>query len=430
MKFLPQTLLGRTALLIALILVLSQVSSTLLFRFYYDGLRAQRATDQVIANLSSIEAALDSLPVETQQIFLKRLTQEQGIEFSSSGVAPMGREPGTRLLRDVSERLKLRYGEAHLGIKNIEEPVFWVRLSDPRQNYWIGMPLTGINRGFPWPRVQWLFVGSLLSLIGAYLVVRRINRPLDQLVQAAGEIGKGKMPLLPETGPAEIRRVCGAFNQMARDVQQLDKDRNLLLAGVSHDLRTPLARLRLAIELLENTSDPGLRQGMIQDIEDMDLIINQFLAYVRHGTDETSCPGDLNRLLQELAERHVEPGKKITLYLSALPAIHFKPLAMQRLLNNLLDNALLHGNSEVEIHTQALPDRAVVKVMDRGPGIPESERQRVLQPFTQLTARGEVGAGLGLAIVDRIARLHRGTISLWARDGGGLEARLELPLAP
>lgn len=216
---------------------------------------------------------------------------------------------------------------------------------------------------------------------------------------------------------------------LARDVQQLDRDRNLLLAGVSHDLRTPLARLRLAAELLENTSDPVLRHDMIHDIEHMDGIISQFLAYVRHGSDEAARPGDLNRLLQELSERYSDAQGKITLHLAALPMIRFKPLAMQRLLSNLLENAWLHGNSEVEVHTQALPDRVVIKVLDRGPGIPESERQKMMQPFTQLaSAREEKGAGLGLAIVDRIARLHRGKISLLSREGGGLEARLELPL--
>ncbi len=428
MKLLPQTLLGRTALLIALILILSQVASTLLFRFYYDGLRAQRTADMVIANLSSIEAALEFLPAERQQIFLKRLAADQGIKIAPGAASPAGQEPSSDTLRDISERLKQRYGEAsHLGLRDGDDPVFWVKLSAP-ESYWIGMPLTGISKGFPWPRVQWLLVGGLLSLLGAYLVVQRINRPLYQLAQAAREIGKRNIPLLPETGPAEIRRVCGAFNQMARDVQQLDQDRNLLLAGVSHDLRTPLARLRLAIELLENTSDPALRQDMIQDIEDMDLIINQFLAYIRHGTDEAACPGDLNRLLHDLVERYTETGKHITLHLSPLPMIRFKPLAMQRLFGNLLDNALLHGNSEVEIHTLALSDDAIIKVLDRGPGIPECDRQRVLKPFIQLSARGESGAGLGLAIVDRIARLHHGKLSLLTREGGGLEAVLEIPL--
>lgn len=430
MKFLPQTLLGRTALLIALILILSQTASTLLFRFYYNGPRAQQTADLIIANLNSIGAALEILPAAAQPVFLKRLTVEQDVRVLPGSTPSVKQQSNSAFFGAVCERLEQHYGEAaYVSLKDQGDPVFWVKLSATPQSYWIGLPLNRVSRGFPWPRVQWLFIGGLLSLLGAYLVVRRINRPLYQLAQAAQDIGQGKTPLLAETGPEEIRRVCRAFNQMARDVQQLDSDRNLLLAGVSHDLRTPLARLRLAIELLENTGDPALRHDMIQDIETMDEIISQFLAYVRQGVDEAAAPSDLNRLLQELSERFNAPGQDITLHLAPLPLLPFKPLAMQRLFSNLLSNAVLHGNSDIEVHTQALPDRIVVKVLDRGPGIPEAERQRMLQPFMQMaSARRDKGAGLGLAIVDRIARLHNGSINLLPREGGGLEAHLELPI--
>jgi two-component system osmolarity sensor histidine kinase EnvZ len=216
---------------------------------------------------------------------------------------------------------------------------------------------------------------------------------------------------------------------MAQDVAQLNRDRNLLLAGVSHDLRTPLSRVRLAVEMLAKDTDPELRQSMIQDIEDMDAIVSQFLGYVREGSDEAAGQGDLNHLIREVSERFSRRGKNISLHLQTLPAVSFKPLAMQRLLSNLLDNALRHGGPEIEIYTKQVTDSIIVKVSDSGPGIPEFERQRLMQPFTRLNpARGQVGAGLGLAIVDKIAKLHSGKISLLTRDGGGLEVRLELPL--
>jgi two-component system osmolarity sensor histidine kinase EnvZ len=181
--------------------------------------------------------------------------------------------------------------------------------------------------------------------------------------------------------------------------------------------------------MLGKDTDPELRQSMIQDIEDMDAIVSQFLGYVREGSDETTRQGDLNHLVREVSERFSRRGKNISLYLQTLPAVSFKPLAMQRLLSNLLDNAMRHGGPEIEIHTQRVADSIIVKVSDSGPGIPESERQRLMQPFTRLNpARGQAGAGLGLAIVDKITKLHGGKIFLLTRDGGGLEVRLELPL--
>ncbi|HLQ25825.1 MAG TPA: ATP-binding protein [Acidiferrobacterales bacterium] len=431
MKLLPQTLLGRTALLIALILVLSQVSSTLLFRFYYHNFRAQQAASLIVSNINSIEAALKVLPLDAQQDFLQHISLNQDTRILPGTSVPSMQEPNTPFLRALYSRLKDQYGKVpRLSLTDRDGPVLWVRLPAVRQDYWIGMSLKNIDRGFPWPYIGWFFVGGVLSLLGAFLVVRRINRPLHQLANAAADIGRGKTPpLLAETGPLELRMVSHAFNQMAQDVEQLNKDRNLLLAGVSHDLRTPLSRVRLAVEMLEKDTDPELRQSMIQDIEDMDAIVSQFLGYVREGSDEATGHGDLNRLIREVSERFSRRGKNISLHLQTLPAAAFKPLAMQRLLSNLLDNALRHGGPDVEIHTRCVTGCIIVKVADSGPGIPESERQRLMQPFTRLNpARGQAGAGLGLAIVDKIAKLHGGKISLLTRAGGGLEVRLELPL--
>jgi len=432
-KLLPQTLLGRTALLIALLLVLSQISSTVLFRIYYHSFRAQQAASLIVSNINTIEAALKVLPVDAQRDFLRHISLNQDTRILPGASVPPAQAPNTPFLRALYDRLRDQYSkQPHLNLTGKDGPILWVKLPDARQDYWIGMSLKNIDRGFPWPYVGWFFVGGLLSLLGAFLVVQRINRPLRQLANAAADIGRGKMPpLLAESGPAEFRTVSLAFNQMAQDVAQLNRDRDLLLAGVSHDLRTPLSRVRLAVEMLEKDTDPELKESMIQDIEDMDAIVSQFLGYVREGSDEATGQGDLNHLIREVSERFTRRGKSISLHLQTLPAVAFKPLAMQRLLSNLLDNAVRHGGPEVEIYTKQVADRVIVKVADSGPGIPESERQRLMQPFTRLNpARGQVGAGLGLAIVDKIAKLHGGKVCLLTRDGGGLEVRLELPLNP
>jgi two-component system osmolarity sensor histidine kinase EnvZ len=178
---------------------------------------------------------------------------------------------------------------------------------------------------------------------------------------------------------------------------------------------------------------PDVRDGMTQDIEDMDAIVSQFLDFAREGSRESTDPAaDLNAMVRSLAERYEKRGEQVRLRLRPLPPLRLKPLAMQRMITNLVDNALLHGSPEVEIETAREPHAAVLRILDRGPGIPPAEVDRVMQPFTRLEAArtGTRGSGLGLAIVDRIARLHGGQLKLAPREGGGLEARVELPLEP
>jgi two-component system osmolarity sensor histidine kinase EnvZ len=227
----------------------------------------------------------------------------------------------------------------------------------------------------------------------------------------------------------EIRTLARAFNQMSADLKRLDDERALLLAGVSHDLRTPLSRIRLGLEMMDDRGDAELRTGLVQDVEDIDAAINQFLDFARVTDGEPVVPdGDLEAIARELCERYARAGKDVTLAPGGLPPLPLRPLAMQRLVANLVDNALRHAGGRVELSTSVENGKAVLEVLDRGPGIPPADAERMLQPFTRLNAaRSGPGTGLGLAIVDRIARMHGGTVKLLPRDGGGLRARVELP---
>jgi two-component system osmolarity sensor histidine kinase EnvZ len=217
---------------------------------------------------------------------------------------------------------------------------------------------------------------------------------------------------------------------VASDLKRLDEERALLLAGVSHDLRTPLSRIRLGVEMMDDKGDDALRTGMIQDIADIDAAINQFLDFARITEGEAAMPdGDLNAIVREVCERYVRSGKDVTTQYETLPPLKLRPLAAHRLIANLVDNGLRHGNSHVEVSTAKQGGAAVLEVLDRGPGIPPDQAERMLQPFTRMnSARSDAGTGLGLAIVDRIARLHGGRVQLLPRDGGGLRVRVELPL--
>ncbi|MEZ0317839.1 MAG: ATP-binding protein, partial [Methylophilaceae bacterium] len=257
------------------------------------------------------------------------------------------------------------------------------------------------------------------------------NRPLNLLVKAADRIREGERPpQLPEDGIDELREVSRTFNQMTEALTQLDAERTLLLAGVSHDLRTPLARLRLAVEMLPEEQACSLRDGMVQDITDMDSIIHQFLDFVRGVEGEPTQMIDLNPLLKSLFDRHTRAGRKLILRLAPTHLIPLRPLAIQRLLNNLIDNAFAYSQSEVTVETTIMANTVVLSVLDNGPGIPPSQMARLLRPFERLdTARGnKSGSGLGLAIASRIAKLHKGHLELINRPTGGLEARLTLPI--
>jgi two-component system osmolarity sensor histidine kinase EnvZ len=262
--------------------------------------------------------------------------------------------------------------------------------------------------------------------------VFRVRRPLAALTRAAADIGRGRIPApLEESGPDEIRTVSRAFNQMARDLERLEDDRALILAGVSHDLRTPLARLRLGLEMAG--ADPQLKTGMTADIDDIDRIIGQFLDFARAARGEPLAAVDLAALAREIAGRYRETGHALADGIAAVPELALRPLSVRRLISNLLDNAFRYGEKDVRLRVVPQGGGAAVEVLDRGPGIPAEEVERLKQPFTRIeteTARsGKGGSGLGLAIVDRIARMHGGTFDLVPREGGGLIARVAFPRA-
>jgi two-component system osmolarity sensor histidine kinase EnvZ len=296
--------------------------------------------------------------------------------------------------------------------------------------YWVRVPRERVERRIA---LQWLGWGALalvLSLLAAYLIVSRLNLPLRALASAASVIGRGKMPEpVSEKGPEEIRTLSHAFNEMTRDLARLDADRALILAGVSHDLRTPLSRLRLGMEM--SGGDAQLKEGMTADIEEMDRTINQFLDFARTDGGEAFQPADLSAIAEEVVEHFRRRGKAVDTRLSSVPELPLQAMAMRRVVLNLIDNALRYGEGEVSVATRAGPGEVVLEVADRGPGIPAAEVERLKQPFTRLEiARSDKGgAGLGLAIVERVARAHGGSLDLLARDGGGLIARIRLPLS-
>jgi len=197
-------------------------------------------------------------------------------------------------------------------------------------------------------------------------------------------------------------------------------------AGISHDLRTPLARVRLAADLC---ADESLRCGLILDVAQMDAVIRQFLDYARLDENETAVLTDVGALVGEVAQSFATAAKFINLELQAVPPFAVRPWLLKRALANLLDNALKYGGGDIAVQLTQQADKVVLAVLDKGAGIPDEQLESIKRPFVRLdAARGDVaGSGLGLAIVERAARLHGGEFHLEQREGGGLVAKLVLP---
>jgi two-component system osmolarity sensor histidine kinase EnvZ len=431
MTLLPRTLLWRSFLLISLLMVISVAAWFQILRNFERQPRAKQMAQMVVSVVNLTRAALVTAHADKRRELLLDLSDREGIRIYPAELGdklvPPSEGPFTRLLnteirRQLGEETRLASGMGELR-------GFFISFHIEDDEYWVMLPRERVERPFPWQWLGWTALALLLSLIGAWLIVSRINQPLKALAAAAVDIGKGRTPApLPESGPVEIEALARSFNQMSQDLARLDADRALILAGVSHDLRTPLARLRLSAEMSGN--DGALKQGMIADIGEMDAIIGQFLDFARTQSEEPVTPTDVAALAREVVEHQLRLGHALRADIEPVPVQALRRMGIKRLISNLVDNALAYGEKDVCVATRGEGGRLILEVLDRGPGIPPQQAERLKQPFTRLeqARSGKGGSGLGLAIVDRIARHHGGSFELLPREGGGLIARVSLPL--
>jgi len=426
----PRSLLWRTFILLAALVLASTAGWFGIFRASEVEPRARQISQNLVSIVNITRTALVNSRPELRRELLSELAEREGIQVYTAEpgerLAPPADRPVLNLALELA-RQQLGEGTRFAGERD-GKPGLWLSFQIDDDEYWLRIPRERIERQIALRWLGWGALALVLSLLAAYFLVSRLNRPLRALAQAASAIGKGKIPdPVHESGPEEIRTLSHAFNQMSKDLARLDADRALILAGVSHDLRTPLSRLRLGLEM--SGADPQLREGMTADIEEMDRTINQFLDFARTDGGETLQHADLAAIAAEVAEHYRRRGKSVATDLSHVPELPLQALSMRRVVLNLVDNALRYGELDVSIAVRAEDGAAVLDVADRGPGIPASEVERLKQPFTRLEAArsDKGGAGLGLAIVERVVRAHRGTFELLAREGGGLVARIRLP---
>ena len=421
-------------LLIALLLAISIYASLKIFDYFDREPRATTAALQAVTIVNYTRASLIASHEDRRLALLTELSGREGVRVYVADfledIEPLPNDPFINLIANkIRERLGV---ETIITINHYGIPGLWISFNVEQDDFWVVIPKIQVDRPFPWHWLGWAAVIGLLSLLGAYVIASRINQPLKLLVYAADRLRRGEpAPRLPEAGVAELREVSRTFNEMAESLVRLDSERTLLLAGVSHDIRTPLARLRIAVELLPDEGCESLKQGMVEDIADMDNIIHQFLDFVRGVEGEPTKMMDINSLLTALHDRQARAGRDLKLSLSSTYFIPLRPLAMQRLLDNLVGNAYAYSKGVVEVSSKITAEKIVISVLDNGPGIPTEHAQRLLRPFERMDSarnKNEGGSGLGLAICNRIAKLHRGSLELINRPTGGLEARLSLPI--
>ena len=420
-------------LLIAFLLAIGQVASLKIFEYFEREPRAEATALQAVTVVNYTRASLIASQDNLRLALLSELTGKEGVRvYYADFMEEIEPLPADPFINMVAEKIRERLGVEtiitvnHYGIQGL-----WVSFNIGQDDFWVVIPKLHVERGFPWQWLGWGALILLLSLAGGYFIALRINRPLHLLMNAANRLRNGEQPeKLPEGSFAELREVNDTFNKMADSLAELDAERTLILAGVSHDIRTPLARLRLSVEMLPDDGCASLKNGMVQDIADMDNIIHQFLDFVKGVEGEPTEMTDVNTLLQAVHDRQLRAGRDLVVQLAPTYNIPIKPLAMQRLLDNLVGNAYAYGNGQVRIASKVTADNIIISVFDNGPGIPETHVEKLLRPFERLdTARSNAGgSGLGLAIADRIAKQHHGKLELINRPEGGLEARLSLPI--
>ncbi len=431
-------LFTRSFLLLSALMLASLGAWVLIFLSLEMGPRAAQMSQRIATSVNLTLAALTYAPKVERRELLRTLSLREGLDvYARTGLDMIEPLPDERYWQRVAKLVRAQLGEETMLAWSVNEvPGFWVSFRLNNETYWLAFErheirLTG---GIEW--LSWGAAALLLSLMGAAIGVSYINRPLARLARSAQLVSKGTSPPpLPETGARELRALNSSFNRMARELHQANADRALMLAGISHDLRTPLTRMRLEIEL-SNIGESGL-QAIDQDLAQIDHSLAQLMDYARPANPEPPRAINVSRLVAEVTERERcltrHAGGTLTSHITPNLYAQISATDLRRVLTNLVENARRYGLSpsgiaELEVRLEGSNHSLKIKVSDHGPGIPAHDLERVRKPFWRgnYARTGASGTGLGLAIVDRLLQHMNGVLTFSARPGGGLTAQVEI----
>ena len=429
-KLLPRTLMVRTFLLIALLMLLSLLAWFAIFTSLEREPRSHQMAQTLISVANLTRTALVSARPDARRYVLQELSDREGIHiYAADESDKIHPKEVPNFLERTAELVRHELGkDTRFALELNGEKALFVSFRIHDDEYWVALPRERVERKLPQQWLGWTIAAAILALIGAWLIVFKLTRPLKALSHAAAEIAQGRTPPpISENGPGEIATVAQAFNHMNTALARMDSDRALILAGISHDLRTPLTRLRMGIEM--SGTDDQSRDAMVADVEEIDKTIGQFLDFARADDGEAFAVTALSEMLQDITTHYGRLGVELITDIQQGISTELRPKAIRRAISNLIDNALRYGGDapiSLSLHEDKQGIR--IEVADRGPGIPPDQIDRLKLPFTRLDqSRGNMtGAGLGLAIVERILRGHGGRFDLLPREGGGLLAKLTL----
>ena len=430
-------LFWRTFFLLTFLIATSMAAWVASFRIVERVPRGEQVAAQVVSIVTITRAALLHSAPALRRELLFDLASTQGIRVypreDDDDTEPM---PDSDLIQVIEDNVQARLGEdTHFAGYVNDIRGFWVSFRIDDDDYWLMLDRERVEQasGVQW--LSWATVTLLLSLVGAAFISRLINQPLSRISTAARAVARGDTPaVLPELGPTEIREANQSFNQMVHDLKQVESDRAVILAGISHDLRTPISRMLLEVEMA-GLSEDALK-GMQSDLAQMEAIIAQFLDYARPADPERFTPHDLAALLTKIVGEYQRRSDiNITTDIPEKLSLRCNATEIDRLVRNLIENAIRYGKTpgtsitDIDINAYQEGTTLRLEITDHGSGLPDDQLNHVLRPFTRLdAARSQAnGAGLGLAIVDRVVQRHQGKLEIKNREGGGLAVHITLP---
>ncbi len=433
MRLRPATLFGRTALTIATALLLFTLVSIGAVTYFVVIPMAKRSADDFAAELVSAAHALQDLPEGRHPELKQELLDDHGLIVTQHKEGPTLTTVDTPYLVYFRESLARRAGEELPISADPTGPLIWVDV--PAHGKWhrLGFDRQRLGTNPPLALAAIVGGGAVFTILVSLLEVRRVVKPLDRLARAVREVGRGQQAVaVSEEGPEEIAELARTINRLSGDIAEMAENRTIMISGISHDLRTPLTRLAIAVEMLDQDSRPDIVAGIRRDLDAMNTLITQFLQFSRGVEDECPVQVDLRKIVASLARDLEREGADLRLHRRDPPCVFFaNPIALERVVGNLMKNAVQYGDGKpVDVELHCTDSDVSIEIGDRGPGIPPAQVDAAFRPFNRLQpARERItgGSGLGLAIAHQLATKHGWKIELSPRVGGGTVARLVLP---
>jgi signal transduction histidine kinase len=431
LRLLPHSIAGRMALVIIGVVILSHLISLGSYDLDRITVINDEAYDRIGERVASTVRLLERSPAGERGAITDSMSNAKiQIAWSAIPAIAAATDPGTgrELAEDLADWLEIAPSRVRVADRPANRVVIAVQLSD---STWVNAEANALpidNFDF-----SSLLMTTLATVIGIILLslflVRWVTRPLRRLTSAAERLGTNvEAAPLPEKGPVEVRRAALAFNTMQQRIQRLLTDRTQMFAAISHDLKTPITRVKLRLEFIADESE---RARIMRDLEDMEQMIGSFLAFLReeNGNEETRL-ADLSTMLQTICDDFSDAGHRVSLIAPQSCPYFCRVLALKRALSNLIDNAIKYGGS-ADVTLMQVEDRLEIEIADQGPGIAVEEQAKVFEPFYRLETsrnRNTGGTGLGLTIARSIIQAHGGEITLENQTGGGMRAIIELPV--